>query len=184
MTEQTTTPAVYDPPAATLPTDPTTPPVAVALEPVPTEAPEVPEVPELVAPAGGELVTLPSGFRVALRSAKSIRNRDRKALYSGINIDPAAAQTGQLNAFEFAFDLLANIQKLLIVGWDVRAVDDAGVPFGDVLPLPSIDPAGLEDLPIADAAALDKYAEEVQKIISPDFSPNPDPASPTPPSAG
>lgn len=141
------------------------------------EAPVAPASPVLVvAPVGGRVVVLPSGFRVAIRNPKAVRNRERKQILAGMTGDES-------KAIEAGFDVLSNILRLLIVGWDVRSVNDALVPYGDVLPVPSVDPKGLEDLPIEDANALDDVAEEVQRILFPNFAPSGDPASPTSPSA-
>ena len=155
-------------------------PESAPVEPV-AFAPEAVAVPEgyqpVVAPLGGEVLTLPSGFKVALRNPKAIRNRERRVILAGITGDTA-------NAVGAGFDILARIQSALIVGWDVQHVDDALVPSGPVLPIPSAAPESLDDLPLSDANALDTVAQEVQKLLFPNFGPDVDPASPTKPSAG
>ena len=148
-------------------------------DPAPVDGPLAVAVPEVVAPPGGKVITLPSGHKVAVRGTRAIRNRDRERLFSGIDYqseDRAAA----------GFHILANILSLLIVGWDVKDYDDAtGEPVGDVLPIPS---ATTEDvlgsLSLEDGSALDDEASEVQKLLMPNFEPNPDQSSPTQPSAG
>jgi hypothetical protein len=141
-------------------------------------APVVPAEAHLSAPVGGEVITLPSGFRVVLRGTRSVRNRDRAGLFDGVDFETGKAQAG--------FRILANILRTLIVAWDVRDFDDAtGEPVGEILPIPS---ASTEDtlgyLSLDDAAALDNAAQKVQRLLMPNFEPNPDPASPTQPSAG
>lgn len=134
--------------------------------------------PDQPVPPGGKVVTLPSGYRVTLRGARTIRNRDRSSLFDGVDFEASKMQAG--------FTVLANILRLLIVAWDVRDFDDAtGEPVGEVLPIPSAtadDVLGL--LSMEDAGVLDGEAQKVQKLLMPNFEPDPDPASPTRPSAG
>lgn len=134
--------------------------------------------PSITAPPGGELITLPSGFKVAVRSTNSLKNRDRKSIFGGMNQNTPAVESG--------FIVVENILRLVITAWDVRDTDDAtGQPTGSILPIPSqTDWDVLGGLSLADGTTLDAVAQKVQKLIAPNFEPNPDAASPTPPSAG
>jgi hypothetical protein len=131
---------------------------------------------DLPVPAGGRVITLPSGYRVVLRGTRSVRNRDRSRLFAGVDFEAARMEAG--------FTVLANITSVLVVAWDVRDFDDAtGEPVGPVLPIPSAtteDVLGL--LSLEDASVLDGVAQSVQKLLMPNFEPSPDPASPTQPS--
>lgn len=154
-------------------------PYAAPAEHVPVEVPvEVAPV-EVVAPAGGQLITLPSGYKVAFRSTRSVRARDRKGLFAGVDFQSN-------DAMATGMTVLANVEKLLIVEWDVRDYDDAtGEPVGDVLPIPSATEEDvLGGLSLEDANALDEASSEAQKVLLPNFAPSPEADSPTPPSAG
>lgn len=146
------------------------------LAPRPEPQPE-PVTETVVAPLGGKVITLPSGFKVALRGTRSIRNRDRASIFEGADFENGSKVTA-------GFTLLSNIVKLLIVSWDVRDFDEAtGDLIGEVLPIPSATPLDvLGLLTMEDAAVLDGEAQAVQKLLMPNFEPNPDPASPTRPS--
>lgn len=163
---------------------------APAPEPVPVDPAVDGVVPTDVAPApfehvtappGGEVLTLPSGYKVALRATRSVRARDRKDLFTGVDFESKdAIKTGMV--------VLGNIQKLMITAWDVRDFDDAtGAPVGDVLPIPSATEEDiLGGLSLEDANALDVATREIQKVLLPNFDPTPtaDPTSPSQPSAG
>lgn len=134
--------------------------------------------PGVTAQPGGEVITLPSGYRVAVKGTRAIRYRDRKGLFDGIDFNSE-------NRAAAGFAILTNILRLLITGWDVRDYDDAtGEPVGPVLPIPSETTEDvLGGLSIEDGSALDDVAQRVQKVLMPNFDPNPDPASPTRPSS-
>jgi hypothetical protein len=187
---QPTTPAL----AAPAPVEPAQDPVDVPVvpvapdpapavsEPVPVPDPDpVPDAadaplvgPSIVAPPGGKVITLPSGFRVALRNPAGIRSRERQFIYDGMNLDSIGAPgekavMGNREAVMTGVAMTARIIALLVSAWNVRAVDDALVPFGPVLPLPKDDLDTLADMPVGDASVLEKEAEVAQKIIMPDF---------------
>jgi hypothetical protein len=149
-------------------------PVAPSVAPAPVSG-------DVVAPEGGQLITLPSGYKVALRSTRSVRARDRKNLFAGVDFENASG-----DVMATGMTVLANVEKLLITAWDVRDYDDAtGAPKGDVLPIPSATTDDvLGGLSIEDANALDEAGAEAQKVLLPNFAPSPDAASPTQPSAG
>lgn len=168
--------------AAWAPTDPGVTPVAPVVDT--TDLPAVaaalaltvPPNPEVVAPVGGQLLVLPSGFKVGIRNPNAVRNRERRELFKGvadIGEDEDKAEVGLM--------MTTRIAAMLITEWDVRSVDGALVPFGPVLPV-GVD--ALDDMPIGDAAEIDKVVLVAQKILMPDFSPNASEESPTPPSAG
>lgn len=147
-------------------------------EPAP-ETPPAPAAPAVAAPPGGEVITLPvSGFQVAVRSAKSLRNRDRQRLLLSMNDDPNQSKVAA------GLQMVDLIVGLLVVAWNVRALDEAGQPVGEVLPIPSLAPESLGELMIEDANRVNEVAEAARVVIFPDFSPSPDPESPTPPAAG
>lgn len=146
---------------------------------VPQDGPTTDQQPSSIqAPPGGKVITLPSGFRVALRNPAAIRNRERKWVYE------AVAGADESNAVEAGMAMTARITALIITAWDVRSVDDALVPYGEVLPIPRDDMEGLEDMPMGDVAVLDAEAEVARNVILPDFSPSVKTDSPTSPSGG
>jgi hypothetical protein len=155
----------------------------------PAQAAPVEPASSVVAPPGGKVVALPSGFHVALRNPSGIRARERQFIYDGMDLDsigsPGEKTTiGNREAVMTGVAMSQRIIALLVSAWDVQAVNDALVPFGPVLPLPKDDLDTLADMPVGDIGVLEKEADVAQKIIMPDFSPNPSEASPTLPSAG
>lgn len=172
-------------------------PAPAVSEPIPVPDPDpVPDAadaplvgPSIVAPPGGKVITLPSGFRVALRNPAGVRSRERQFIYDGMNLDSIGAPgetpvIGNREAVMTGVAMSQRIIALLVSAWNVRAVDDALVPFGPVLPLPKDDLDTLADMPVGDASVLEAEADVARKVIMPDFSPNPSESSPTPPSAG
>lgn len=148
----------------------------VPVEEAPAPPAEVFPATDLTVPAGGRVVTLPSGFRVVLKGTRAVRNRDRAGLFDGVDFEESKVGAG--------FAVLSNILRTLIVAWDVRDYDDAtGEPVGEILPVPSKttdDVLGV--LSLEDGSVLDAEAQAVQTLLMPNFEPNPDPASPTRPS--
>lgn len=129
----------------------------------------------VVAPPGGTLLTTPGGYHIALRNPNVLRVRDRRSIMGDLASD---------NPGESYINMLNRTAAALIIGWDLRAIDEEGQAYGPILPLPSLSLSVLEDVPLREVGGLDKVVREAMSIIMPDFSPNPSEESPTPPSAG
>ena len=94
-------------------------------------------------------ITLPSGATVKLRDPKSIIQKDRKNVYRA-----ASGQEG----FMQAIGLIDGLIAVLVLEWSFDLI------------IPSIKIEMLDELSIPDYDALQKEAEEAQKILFPQTS--------------
>ena len=108
-------------------------------------------------------ITLPSGAWIDLRDIDSFRRRDT---------DRILTRTEEINGpnpSEIAHSLAVRqaTTEAIIEGWSFDC------------PIPSVDPAGLDDLTLPDSRLLDEQLGVYTKALFPDFSPSTDPGSPT-----
>jgi len=105
---------------------------------------------------------LPSGGWVELRDPKTLKARDRKAVMRGLP-DP---ETGRV--MRFGVDMSDGITAVMVAAWKIPYLPDA--------PLPSENIDILDDLSIADDAALQGMPEmtEAAKLFRPG---KPDPST-------
>jgi len=109
-------------------------------------------------------IELSKGY-VELLDVDSITSRKRKAIFASMATDGGTLKVAPIDISDV---LLGH----LIVKWNV-----------DGIPAPSLeDLSPLDDLNIKDYDKLAEAASIIMRDITPNFDPNPDPASPTSPS--
>lgn len=129
-------------------------------------------------------ITGPSGFEYTLREPGGLTYKHRKQvlkrlgmnadLNGNVNIDVGAVMGG----LEEATLIVA------IASWNLTALDEeTGVRDSEVLQIPIYVEENLDQIPAEDAGVLAKATEPLRKVLMPEFGPDPDEKSPTPPSA-
>ena len=130
-------------------------------------------------------ITGPSGFVYTLREPGALTYKHRKQvlkrlgmnadLNGNVNIDVGAVMGG----LEEATLIVA------IASWNLTQLDEeTGVRDSEIVQIPLYVPENLDQIPAEDAAVLAKATEPLRKVLMPEFGPDPDEKSPTPPSAG
>lgn len=127
----------------------------------------------------------PSGFTYTLREPGGLTYKHRKLVLKklGMNADLNGKVDVDLGAVMGGLE--EAVLTVAIASWNVTSLDEeTGVRTSDVLQIPLHVPENLDQVPAEDAAVLAKATEPLRKILMPEFGPDPDEKSPTPPSAG
>jgi hypothetical protein len=130
-------------------------------------------------------ITGPSGFVYTLREPRELTYKHRKFVLKKLGLN--ADLNGDVNVDVGA--VLGGLEEatlgVAISSWNVTHLDeDTGVRDSEVLLIPMHVPENLDQIPAEDAALLATATKDLRKVLMPEFGPNPDEKSPTPPSAG
>jgi len=129
-------------------------------------------------------ITGPSGFVYTLRESRELTYKHRKMVLKKLGLN--ADLNGDVNVDVGA--VLGGLEEAIlgvaISSWNVTHLDeDTGVRDSEVLLIPMHEPENLDQVPADDAAMLAKATAGLRSVLMPEFGPNPDEKSPTPPSA-
>lgn len=118
-------------------------------------------------------INLPSGGWIELRDPRELKARDKKAIIRNMQPPDEAKPLG------FALDVADGLACMLIAAWEI--------PYLPGAPLPSADPAQLDELTIPDYDAVMDAVRPAQELLFPrPATPDDhaDPTSPTGPVSG
>lgn len=130
------------------------------------------ESPTTTDPAGTDRVSLPSGGWIELRDPRQLRRGDKNRIMRSVAVDPKTPNAG------VAIDMTEGVARILITAWQIPYLPDA--------PIPATLPAILDELELADSAALDAALVPAVTLLFPKpGSPDQhdDPASPSGPAS-
>jgi hypothetical protein len=123
-------------------------------------------------------ITVPSGATVTIKDPDDLTYGDREDFLSAMQIDLDGKAQGVTGGA-----VMAQLERgLVTAGVEAWTVQDPKT--NAVLPIPSVSPKSLRQVKAGDFAAISNAVRPLQAHLFPeDFGPDPDPESPTTPSA-
>lgn len=130
-------------------------------------------------------ITGESGFTYTVREPRELTYKHRKLVLKKLGLTADLNGNVDIDVGSLMGSLEEAVLSVAISSWNLTAVEeDTGVRGSEILLIPMHQAENLDEVPVGDLPALRKATAGLQQVLMPEFGPDPDEKSPTPPSAG